>query len=153
MHDDVRRICSEAYLEYVRSLRFSVTTLHEEIEALRATLELTGIQYSESVSTSTKGDMLESGVIDLQELIAKFCTELSEYTAEQAQAHEVLSHLPKPEQRQALTLYYLCGWKWRRVYTKMHYTKQGMKKIRETALIALYDYIPEEWRRVLPKAL
>lgn len=153
MHDDVRRICSEAYLEYVRSLRSNAETLHEEIEMLKNTMALTGVQYSESVTTSTKGDALESSVIELHELIAKFCDEHRAFVSEVEQAHEMLEQLPKQEYTDALKLYYLCGWTWKRTYEKLHYSESGMKKIRKAALIALYDYIPEEWKRILPKAL
>lgn len=153
MQEDVRRICSEAYLKYVRSLKFRIAAIHEEIEALRATLELTGIQLNESVVTSTKGDTLEAGVIELQELIGTYCTELAEYTEAQEEAHKALSHLSRPEYIQALTLYYLCGKTWVQIRVKMNYSKQHMMAIRKAAVFELYDYLPEEWRRILPKAL
>lgn len=154
MHSDVKLRCAKDFLEYVRGLETRISNVQSEIESMRAKLELTGIQYREGVATSTKGDKLENGVIALQELIESYCTELSEYVELQEQAHKAVSKLRKAEEAKALTKYYLQHESWEQVCVDMKYTYDGMMKLKRRALIAFYDYMPEEWRRnAIPKAI
>lgn len=152
-HPDVKKHCAKAYLDYVRSLSQRIQSLQENIERQKTLMLPSGINYTESVSQSTSGDNLENGVIKLHELIAEYCTELSEYVEQQHIAHDVFNALSKPEYNSALTHYYLLGKSWEQVCVEMGYTWQGMMSLRKKAIQEVYDYMPEEWRRYsIPKA-
>lgn len=152
-HPDVKKHCAKAYLDYIRSLSQRIQSLQENIERQKTLMLPSGINYTESVSQSTSGDNLENGVIKLHELIAEYCTELSEYVEQQHIAHDVFKALSKPEYNSALTRYYLLGKSWEQVCVEMGYSWGGMMKLKRAAEVEVYDYMPEEWRRyTIPKA-
>lgn len=150
---EVKRICAEEYLNYIRSLTIRTQTLQSQIDQQRALLEPSGIAYSEGVSSSPATDTLEQGVIALNGLIAEYCTQLAEYVEQQRIAYKVLSDLPKPEHSQALIAYYVQGKTWEEVCVMMGYSWHGMMKLRRRAVVSVYDFMPEEYRRyTIPKA-
>ena len=147
-HDEeVKRHCATAYLEYIRALVVRIRSLQDEIEEKRALLEPSRSLYREAVSRSLATDAFENGIIGLQELIARFCVELAEYVEQQALAHEVLHSLSRAEYTAALTGYYVQGKSWDRVCADMDYTRDGMMKLRRRAILEVYDFMPESWRR------
>lgn len=153
-NEEVKRICAEEYLNYIRSLVIRIKTTQEEIEHQKALLGPSGIQYRESVTQSVTGDALENGVIGLQQLIAEFCGDLAEYVEQQRIAHQVLSNLSRAEYGAALIGYYVHGKSWEQVCVDMSYSWQGMMKLRRKAIAEVYDQMPEEWRRyTIPNAI
>ena len=146
-HQDVKKHCAKAYLDYVRSLHQRIKSLQENIERQKAMMLPSGIAYSESVAQSSSGDVLENGVIRLQELIQEYCTEMAEYVEQQKIAHDVFNGLSKPEYTIALTKYYALGKSWEQVCVDMGYSWGGMMKLKRAAELEVYNVMPEEWRR------
>lgn len=152
---EVKRICAEAYLKHVRSLAVKVRNLENDIAEQREQLDgITAIQYREQVTQTQQTDKFEQAVIKLQELIADYCTELAGYVDEQKTAHEVLRKLERPEHQCALKAYYVKAKSWEQVCVDMGYSWGGMMKLRASAIVDVYDVMPEEWRRqVIPNAM
>lgn len=152
--DEVKRICAEAYMSYVRSLALRVDFLQKEIETKKSELLPGAISLKEYVSTSTDVDAIESAICDLQELIAEYVTELAGYIDEQKVAHGVLCCLENPMHMLALHAYYLNGKTWEQVCVDLGYSWAGMMKLRKQALCEVYDLMPESWRRdPIPNAM
>lgn len=152
--DDVKRICAEAYLNHVRSLAVKIKSLQSEIDSQRALLEDGAVSYAEKVSKSGNPKSFEEGVVELQELIEEFVTELAGYVDEQRTAHRAIRKLGKPEHIAALTGYYVQGKTWREVCAKLGYSHDGMMTLRKRAIVEVYDVMPEQWRRdPIPNAI
>ena len=145
-NDEVKLYCAKEYLSYIRSLQRKIKLLDEEIAHHRALLELSGVDYSEGVSGGASRSQLEAGVIKLQELLEERVNETAECVEQQMLANEVLGKL-RPDHCRALYLYYLSDKTWKEVCAEMRYSWQGMMSLRRRAMIEVYDYMPEEWRR------
>lgn len=151
---DVKNHCTLAYLEHIRDLCKRVNYLNEEIERTKATVELTGIQYREKISTQSTGDKLDNAVIKLMDLIAEFMQELNAMVDTKRLAHQTLSKLSRADYAQVLNLYYLHGFPLERIAYEMNYTYRHTKRIKKRAIAELYEHLPYEWKeRPIPKAL
>ena len=152
-HDrEVRRICATAYLDHIRSLKTHIDSLQERIEPLREAIGNT-MDYRERVSASPNPKTFEDAVIRLQELIADYCTEITEFAEEQHVAYGVTRRLSRPEYRMAIEMHYIDGKPWNAVCRAMGYTKDGMMKLRRKAVDEVYDLMPESERRIhIPNA-
>ncbi len=138
---------------YVRSLTVRMDIMRDEIERQRALLEPTTVMYREGAAASAKGDALENGVIRLRESIAEYCTELVEYIEQRKVANDAIMRLDRREHIEALSGHYLRARKWEELCVEMGYSWRGMMNIRKAALCALYDFMPEQWRRdAIPNA-
>lgn len=146
-HPEVQKICARQYLRYVRSLNLRIKTLQDNIEQQRSNLLPSGVNYSDAPAANVVGDVLENGVIKLQEMIAAYCTELSEQIEQQQIAHQVFSNLSKYEYTIALEKYYLQGKSWEQVCVDMSYSYRGMMHLKKTAELEVYSLMPEQWRR------
>lgn len=146
-HPEVKSICAKAYLDYVRSLTSRIDTLQESIEQQRSVLLPQGINYREAVSQTSDIDALEKGIVQLQEMISDYCTELQEFVEQQRVAKCVLDRLSRHEYAIALTKYFLQGKTWEQVCVDMDYSYRGMMKLKRAALPEVYDLMPEQWRR------
>lgn len=146
-HLEVKLICVNDYLCYIKKLNKRIETLKESIDRQKSLMLPAGIDYSELVAASSSGDALENGVIKLQELIKEYCTELAEYVEQQQIAYNVFKKLSNPKGTEALTKYYLQGKTWEKVCVEMAYSYRGMMKLKKAAELEVYDYMPEQWRR------
>lgn len=151
--EEVRVICATRHLDYLKDLVLRVNNLKEAIERERSRLDLTGAPIKEYVSISRDHDALSDGIVQLQEMIKDYCTELAEYVEQMRIAHSVLDRLSKAEYTIALTRHYLFCEQWKDVAKAMGYTHSGLMTLRRKAIAELYGYMPEEWRRTLPKAV
>ena len=152
--EEVKRICAEAYLSHVRSLAVRVKSLQAEIEVKKNDLLPGALSYREHVSASVEVDALESAICELQELIGEYATELRGYIDEQRIAHAVLQRLDDPKCAAAFTSYYIDAMPWERVCVDLGYSWPGIMKMRKRALCAVYDLMPENWRREpIPNAM
>lgn len=141
-HDQAR-----AYLEHVRALSCRTKALSAEVEAQRELAD--GIKSMGCAGGGGGGvdpDRIAETVARLQDLISRYCVELSAYVDEQQTAHERINSLTRHEHAQALASYYLLGLTWERVCVDMGYTWDGMMKLRRRAVTEFYDVMPVEWR-------
>lgn len=154
-HPDIKKICVEAYLEYVKNIDEGIRTLKESIDRQRSLMLPSGLDYSGLIpSSSSSGDALANGVIKLQEMIAEYTTELAEYVEQQRTASLVFASLSKPAYRLAFTKYYLQGKTWEQVCVEMAYSYRRLMQIRSEGMLEVYDLMPEEWRRYsIPNAI
>lgn len=150
-----RRGQAAKWLEHVYRMGLRVETMQREIDAEReAACGLKAIQYDgmPKAPTST-GDALPSAVIRIQERIAAFVEEMARYTDERGRAHDALSGMSDPLEHRALTYHYLLGYSWEECCVRMHYTYDGMMKLRARALCSAYDLMPLEWRDPMERAI
>lgn len=152
MNEEVRLIVATAYAEMVRDCIRAKNLLEDEIEVLRSQLLPKGLSDDDKVACSPTADAIPDGVIKLQELIREFAAQQSEYVDLYRQMHEALSHVDV-KARAALTYHYLHLENWSLIAYRMGYSIQNLMKLRRSGLIQLYDHIPEEHRRTLPKAM
>lgn len=150
-----RRGQAAKWLEHVYRMGIRVETMKREIDAEReAACGLKAIQYDgmPKAPTST-GDALPSAVIRIQERIAAFVEEMARYTDERGRAHDALSGMSDPLEHRALTYHYLLGYSWEECCVRMHYSYDGMMKLRARALCSAYDLMPLEWRDPMERAI
>lgn len=136
---------AELYLKHVRSLTLQIRSKRDQIEQQKSLLEPMGISYGEKIATSGSGDSLQTGVLELNDLIKEFCTDLVGYVEEYRRASNVIGCLSKPEYRAALVAYYLIGKTWEVICVELGYSWSGLMKLRKQALIEVYDYMPCTW--------
>lgn len=150
---EVRAICANEYLEYLRGLNLRISTLQEQIERERSRLTLTGLATGERVSKSRNNDAMSDGVIRLQELIERYCTELSEYVEQQEIAHNVFLSLSNSVHGVVLFQRYIAGKTWAEIGRDTHFSVKHAQRLKAASLDELYYSMPEQWRSVLPKAV
>lgn len=150
-----RRDQAARWLERIRRLGARVETMQREIDAEReAASGLKAICYDVTPKPSAStGDALPNAVIRIQERIAEYVEEMAAYTEERGRAHEALSGLPDPMEHRALTYHYLLGLSWEECCVRMHYTYDGMMKLRARALSSAYDVMPHEMRDPMERAI
>ena len=150
-----RRGQAAKWLEHIHRLGARVETMRREIDAEReAASGLKAIQYDgmPNAATST-GDALPNAVIRIQERIAAFVEEMERYTDERGRAHDALSGMSDPLEHRALTYHYLLGYSWEECCVRMHYSYDGMMKLRRRALADAYEVMPMEWRDPMHRAI
>lgn len=153
MHnEEVRLIIATSYAEMVRDCVRSKNLLEDEIEVLRSQLLPKGISDDEKVTCSPSADAIPNGVAKLQELIRDFAVQQSQYVDLYRQMHDALMHIDV-KAREALTYHYLHLESWSLIAYRLGYSIQHLMRLRRSGLIQLYDHIPEEYRRILPKAI
>ena len=142
------------WLEHVAKLRRKIASIKDEIDEARAMAD--GVQavcYDGMPRSAGAGDGMERAVISLQDMIARFTTELAEYVEARQDAHDRLQTIDDPLYAECLTKHYILGWKWERVCVKMDYAYDGMMKLRRRALAEAYDVMPTEWRDPMHRAI
>lgn len=152
MNSDVKAIVATGYAEHVRDVGMSKLLLEAEIEHLQRQLEPSGINYGDKVSVSPTMDTIPDGVAKLIQLQDEYETTIAEYAAIIREAHNALLNIDVVP-RTALTQHYILLKSWEEVCVEMGYTYDGVMKLRKRGLIALYDFIPGEYRAVLPKTV
>lgn len=152
--DRYRRAQAEKWLKHVRKLGERVEVMQREIEAERdAAGGLKAVQYDGMPRSASSGDALPNAVIVIQERISDYVSELSRYTCEREEAHRALQAVDDPLEHRALVYYYLLGDSWEECCVKMHYSYDGMMKLRARALCSAYDVMPHAWRDPMEPAV
>lgn len=150
--DEARLLKSESYLMHVRSLSMLIRSKKEQIE-FEQECTLSGVDYGEKITVQPTRDAIDNHIISLAALVDTYNTELAEYIEAKKEAAQVLKKLSKPEYTVALTSYYMNCYTWEQVCVDMNYSWGGMMKLRQKAIIELYDHIPEFWKSaVVPDA-
>lgn len=150
--DEAKLVKALAYAESVGEASRRKLMKEEAIERLRGQLELTGAALGVRVSQSQGGDALPDGVAKLFDLIRRYCDELVGYADEVQVFNLAIDHL-EPLQAEVLALRYLELLEWKQIADRIGYSEQHTYRVREAALIGLYDHMPEAWRsRKIPDA-
>lgn len=152
LNDEVKAIVAAGYVEHIRDVVLSLTMIEEDIAVLSSHLMPSGIQLADKISTSPTADAIPDGVAKLREYCEDRQTRLVEYVDAHRELTEALEHVEEVA-REAFTYHYLHLRTWEEVCVKMGYSYEGMMRIRRRGLIQLYDFIPGEYRDVLPRAI
>lgn len=150
--DDGKLFRARQYAEHIKELSIRKAGREEEINHLRGEMGLSVGALGDRVCTSPSADAIPNAVIKLQELIADYVIDLSEYVDEIQQFICCLDKID-PKQAQALRSRYIKLLMWRQIADDMGYSMQHIYEIRNDALVALYDVMPEFWRsKLVPDA-
>lgn len=151
MDEEYRRyavVQARRYMQHVRSLAHTVRMIKSEIDELRDLADgIGGVDYARpSVAAMPNVDAVPDAVARLQSLTAEYEAELSDYIAEQREAHACLLEVDGVH-AMLLTLRYVEGKTWVDVADAMGYSEDHVRKdLHEDALAALYQHIPHMWR-------
>lgn len=152
--NEVKYICAKEYLEDVRAVIRKIQALQEYIDIQSSILMPRGISYGDKIKVCGMHDKLERNVIKFNELMAHYFDELELCLDTQREAVQIVNNLTRTEYQQALTMHYFNNQPWAYVCDVMGYTHDGMMSLVRRAIIELYDYIPEEYRRyTIPAAI
>lgn len=146
---------AHSYLERIRKLGEDCAALQAEADDARDRASgLTGIDYSrDMVSATPTDDAMVNAVTSIREAVRTYAVALAEYSDERMRASGAMNRMEDYTEARALRMRYLLGWDWEKVCVKMHYTYDGMMKLRRRALCSYYDVMPHVERDPLPSAL
>ncbi len=151
--DDVKRICAGRYMDYVEDLESRIDLAAASVQRQKSRLDVMGVNYEGAGSSGVSRDGLPDGVAALLDVLDQASADLIEYKEQRAIAEEVIAQLPSLSMRKLMRAHYLSGTPWVEIESRGFYSHSGLMSLRRRALICVYDVMPEEWRRVLPKAL
>jgi hypothetical protein len=152
-NEDVKQLCAEKYLDYVSRLKGRVSFRINEIEEQKSKLEVLGIDYESSIAQgSVTNDKVPDGVIKLIEYIDWLDADLQIYKDDMQIAIGIIESLPSDLVEPARS-HYIEGVPWVTIERLTYYSHSAVMKKRKRILIEIYDLMPEEWRRILPKAV
>ncbi len=152
-NEDVKQLCAEKYLDYVSRLKGRVSFRINEIEEQKSKLEVLGIDYESSIAQgSVTNDKVPDGVIKLIEYIDWLDADLQIYKDDMQIAIGIIESLPSDLVEPARS-HYIEGVPWATIERLTYYSHSAVMKKRKRILIEIYDLMPEEWRRILPKAV
>ena len=146
---------AHSYLERIRKLGEDCAALQAEADDARDRASgLTGIDYSRDVVRITPtDDAMVNAVESIREAVRAYAVALAEFTEERIRASEAMNRMEDYTEARALRLRYLLGWDWEKVCVKMHYSYDGMMKLRRRALCSYYDVMPHPERDAMPSAI
>lgn len=149
-----RRERAAAWLDSVARLGVRVETLRMEIDAERDSASgLRAVAFDGMPGGSSSGDAIPNAVIRINDRIAAYAEEMDRYLGKRAEAHHALAKMGDEFEHRALTLHYLLGKTWEECCVEMHYSYDGMMKLRRRALCDAYDVMPLEWREPMESAV
>lgn len=145
---------AHAYLERIRKLGDDCAALQQEVDDARERASgLTGIDYArDRVSTSANDDGMVNAVVSIRQAINDYTVKLSEFLDERKQASDALNRMDDYTEAKALRLRYICCMDWESVCVQMHYTYDGMMKLRRRALCSYWEVMPMAERDRIPLA-
>ena len=145
---------AHAYLERIRKLGDDCAALQAEVEDARERASgIVGIDYSrDAVSTTPNDDGMVNAVESIRHAIRDYALKLSELLDERKKASDALDHMNDYTEAKALRLRYICCMDWESVCVQMHYTYDGMMKLRRRALCSYWEVMPMAERDQIPLA-
>ena len=146
---------ARAWLEHIRALGERVESTKALIDSEYELMDgIRGIDYSAlKVGGSASDDAMMNAISKMQNHIAEYAALLAEYEDERHTAQGCLSNMAEFQERRALTLRYLLGWPWELICVDMHYTHDGMMKLRRRAIVNAYDVMPLDRREPIHHAI
>lgn len=147
MDDAAKLEIAADYANSIQSLEKCIERQQEEIERKQAQLDgLKSVAYGDKIRASGSGRLIEDLTIQLTESIREYVTDLCEYVERYHEARECFGCLSHPYSS-ALIWHYLMLKTWREVESKLNYCHSRMMAIRQDALLALYDVMPQEYKQ------
>jgi hypothetical protein len=146
---------AEAWLEKVRKAVAYAARLEESAAAQYALADgLKAMDYSKvRVSTSATPDAIPNAVMNHMSMGESFQRIADDARARATEAAEAIAKLDDPTEAAALHLYYVDALEtWEHVCVRMHYTYDGMMKLRRRAVLHAYDVMPHAEREPMPPA-
>lgn len=146
---------ARAWLEHVRDLGERVQSMRALVDAEYAAIDgvraIDPSREGHGGSGSTDDAMLEA-IERITKHVREYAALLSEYEDERYDARRHLASMPEHSERAALTYRYLLGWTWESICVELHYSYDGMMKLRRRAIVNAYDVLPNGWRDRIPRA-
>ena len=140
------------YLERIRKLGEDCAALQAEVDDARD--RLGGVDYSrDSISLSPNDDAMVEAVDAIKHAVRDYVMKLAEYTDERHRASMAVMKMDDATEARALRLRYLLNMDWEAVCVQMHYSYDGMMKLRRRALCSYYDVMPHTERDPMPSAI
>ena len=145
---------SHAYLERIRKMGDDCAALQVEVDDARERASgVTGIDYArDRVSTSASDDGMVNAIETIRHAIREYAVKLSELLDERKAASDAMDKMDDYTEAKALRLRYICCMDWESVCIQMHYTYDGMMKLRRRALCSYWDVMPKTERDAIPMA-
>ena len=147
---------AEAWLSKVRKTVGYARRITADAEAIMARADnLRGMDYSAvNVQTSPSADAIPDAII-LADEMGEAMEAISESARERVTgAARALAEMEDPTEATCLTLYYVEAYDtWERVCVAMHYSYDGMMKLRRRALVSAYSVMPHSERDPMPPAI
>lgn len=142
------------YMEHMANHDRLVATALCGCADAKAKLGMAGIDYSGGGGHSGIPDdgRIPESLHRLAEAYDAAEAELEAYDTEMARCKEALASVGDEVYRCLLKCRYLYGLRWQETAECIGYSVAHSKAMRRHALIALYPYIPEEWKANLPNA-
>lgn len=149
---EVRVMVAGRFMEGIRHIDHRADRLNEEVHRLVSELGIHGQTLEECIAKTGYVHGLEQTIAEYNAAVEDYNHELRQMLETRRAVHGMLDNLA-PLHAQVLAKYYLHKLTWDQVAHEMDYSRQRIMELRRAALNALYDFIPEEHRRVLPKAI
>lgn len=147
---------AEAWLEKVRKTMSYAASLEESAAAQYAMADgLRGIAYDrDRVKVSPTPDAIPNAVANHVDLGDKFSEVADNARKRASEAVEAFDRMDDPTEATCLRLYYVDALEtWEHVCVRMHYTYDGMMKLRRRAVLHVYDVMPHSERDPMPPAI
>lgn len=155
MTDEFKQFAAGRYAEHVRAMKMRSDALDFDVRSMRESLTgVKGMTYTGMPSSpNAYGDAIPDGVAKLEQLIGESITALVECLDVKKEACECFAKLDS-KSCALLTYYYANALTWAETADRMGYKSKEhvQRELKPLALVALYDAMPEEWRRNLPNA-
>ena len=147
---------AEAWLEKVRKSVSYAQRLEESAAAQFALADgLRGMDYTrDRISTSPTPDAIPNAVAAHMEMGGSFAQIAEDARRRAVEAAAALADMDDPTEATCLHLYYVDALEtWEHVCVKMHYSYDGMMKLRRRAVLHAYDVMPHAEREPIAPAL
>ena len=143
-YERMRIDMAHAYLERIRKMGEDCAGLRAQIDDAYYRAEGVGsVDYAAvRVAKSPTADRMPDAVAAIQERIRAYVTDLAAYEDERHEAHRALMLMDDATEARALRLRYLCCNDWESVCVDMHYSYDGMMKLRRRALYSFSFVMP-----------
>ncbi|MBQ9002146.1 MAG: hypothetical protein IJ087_09865 [Eggerthellaceae bacterium] len=135
---------AHAYLERIRKMGDDCAALQQEVDDARDRASgVTGIDYARDVvSTSATDEGMVNAVEAIRAAVRDYALKLAELLDERRHASDAMNAMDDYTEARALRLRYICCMDWESVCVEMHYTYDGMMKLRRRALFSYWEVMP-----------
>ena len=134
---------ANTFFRAIRLERREIRILNEKIYAREMDLLPSGIRYDKDQIQTSIEDTMTAKMAELGDYELKRKELLRTLTTRQAQAIEIVSHIPDTKQRQVMEIYYFdtSNPTWDDVADEMGYDRRYILKVHGNALCRINDHI------------
>lgn len=126
---------AKEYLEQISMIKIKVKLKRENIEELKGTIEgVKGLEISERVQTSPKGDPIGDSVIRLERLESELNDYIEKYDKKYKEIMSTMEELTNKDYYNVLYRRYVLEQSWEQIAVNMNYTSRGTQKLHGRAL-------------------